>query len=118
MAEIEEFRAETRAWLQVNCPSGARGPGSIPTGSTKVEINDRDTRLWLDRMIERGWTEQILISHDIAQSFRLAKWGGHGYHYILAEVVPQMRMRGVSEEEIDRILVGNPRALLTMVARV
>jgi alkylation response protein AidB-like acyl-CoA dehydrogenase len=56
MAEIEEFRAETRAWLQVNCPSGARGPGSIPTGSTKVEINDRDTRLWLDRMIERGWT--------------------------------------------------------------
>ena len=27
-----------------------------------------------------------------------------------------MRIRGVSEEEIDQILVGNPRALLTMVA--
>ena len=35
---------------------------------------------------------------------------------ILAEIVPLMRLRGVSEEAIDQMLVGNPRALLTMVA--
>jgi len=67
-------------------------------------------------MIERGWTEQILISHDIAQAFRLAKWGGHGYHYSPAEIVPLMRMRGISEEEVGQILIGNPRAALTFVA--
>ena len=39
-----------------NCPPGARRPGPIPTGSTKVAIADRDTRLWLDRMIGKGWT--------------------------------------------------------------
>ena len=66
-------------------------------------------------MIERGWTQQILISHDIAQAFRLAKWGGHGYHYILAEIVPLMRMRGISEEQVGQIMIGNPRALLTFV---
>ena len=56
MNSIEEFRNETRAWLEDNCPSGARQPGQIPTGSTKINIQDTDTRTWLDRMIEKGWT--------------------------------------------------------------
>ena len=56
MAGIDEFRTETRAWLGENCPSGARGPGPISTGSTKIEIGDKDTQLWLERMIEKGWT--------------------------------------------------------------
>jgi alkylation response protein AidB-like acyl-CoA dehydrogenase len=56
MAAIDEFRADTRAWLEENCPLGARGPGQIPTGSTKIEIEDSDTRLWLERMVEKGWT--------------------------------------------------------------
>ncbi|MEQ8859333.1 MAG: acyl-CoA dehydrogenase family protein [Pseudomonadales bacterium] len=56
MSDLTAFREETRAWLEVNCPAGARGPGEIPNGSTKVEIADGDTRLWLERMAERGWT--------------------------------------------------------------
>ena len=51
-----EFRQDTRNWLEANCPERARGPGPIATGSTKVRIGDRDTRLWLDRMVEKGWT--------------------------------------------------------------
>ncbi len=56
MSDLTAFREETRAWLDEHCPPGARGPGEIPTGSTKVRIEDRDTRLWLERMAERGWT--------------------------------------------------------------
>ena len=52
---MSSFRSETRAWLEANCPPGARGPGAVPWGSSKVEL-DSDTRLWLDRMAERGWT--------------------------------------------------------------
>ena len=55
MTKLSEFRAETRAWLRANCPAGARGPGPIPWGSRKVVL-DRDARLWLERMAERGWT--------------------------------------------------------------
>jgi acyl-CoA dehydrogenase len=51
-----EFRLEARAWLEENCPEGARGDGQIPTGSTKIEISDPEVRLWLDRMAEKGWT--------------------------------------------------------------
>ncbi len=56
MSELDEFRAETRAWLDTNCPPGARGPGPISNGSTKIKITDADTLLWLERMVERGWT--------------------------------------------------------------
>ena len=53
---LEDFRAQTRAWLKANCPAGARGPGPIPNGSTKIEIRDRDTLAWLGLMVEKGWT--------------------------------------------------------------
>ena len=37
----------------------------------------------------QGWGKQVLIAQDICNSHRLERWGGHGYHYILAEVVPR-----------------------------
>ena len=56
MTELDSFRKSARAWLADNCPPGARGSGEVPNGSTKIEIQDSDTRLWLNRMIQRGWT--------------------------------------------------------------
>lgn len=56
MSNIVEFRAAAKSWLAENCPPGARGEGQVPTGSTKVTIQDSDTQLWLERMAERGWT--------------------------------------------------------------
>ncbi len=56
MINIEAFRAETRAWLSENCPPGARGPGEISWGSTKLPVQDPDTQLWLERSAEKGWT--------------------------------------------------------------
>ena len=56
MSQIEDFREDTRIWLEKNCPPGAKGVGQVPTGSTKIKIDDSDVTLWLDRMIEKGWT--------------------------------------------------------------
>ncbi|MDC0995073.1 acyl-CoA dehydrogenase family protein [Pseudomonadales bacterium] len=53
---LETFRLETRNWLADNCPPGARGPGEISNGSTKIDIKDSDTRVWIERMVEKGWT--------------------------------------------------------------
>ena len=55
MTAIDTFRTETRVWLEENCPPGARGPGYIPLGSRTIEL-EPDTRVWLDRMAEKGWT--------------------------------------------------------------
>ena len=55
MAELAEFRAEVAGWLKENCPPGARGPGQIAVGSSKIEL-EPDVKLWLERMAEKGWT--------------------------------------------------------------
>jgi alkylation response protein AidB-like acyl-CoA dehydrogenase len=55
MDELSAFRAETRAWLEANCPPGARGPGQVAWGSSRIEL-EPDVRAWLERMADRGWT--------------------------------------------------------------
>jgi len=55
MSDLAQFRAETRSWLDANCPAGARGPGPISIGSRSLDLGD-DLRIWLERMAEKGWT--------------------------------------------------------------
>lgn len=52
---LKSFRKETHNWLEKNCPTSVRNPGFIPWGSSKIEL-EPDTRLWLERMTEKGWT--------------------------------------------------------------
>ncbi len=56
MSELAEFRAEVRAWVEENCPPGARGPGEIHGGGSKQQIRNPDVSLWLERCAERGYT--------------------------------------------------------------
>ena len=51
----DDFRLATRDWLATHCVEGARGPGQIPWGSSKIPL-ERDSALWLECMAERGWT--------------------------------------------------------------
>ena len=55
MNHLEEFRQDTRAWLEANCPAGARGPGQVAWGSSRIELAP-EVRLWLERMADKGWT--------------------------------------------------------------
>jgi len=60
MTDLETFRAETRAWLEANCPAEVRGPqggeedrvwgGRNPTFKTPAH------KLWMERMGAKGWT--------------------------------------------------------------
>ncbi|MCH7654166.1 MAG: aryldialkylphosphatase [Chloroflexi bacterium] len=61
----------------------------------------------------QGFGRKIVVSHDICSKHRLEKYGGHGYSYIIAHIVPRMRSRGINEEAIQALLVANPRDALT-----
>ncbi len=53
------FRAETRAWLEENCPPSMRTrmvPGEEVGGGSKRRSSNPEAYLWLERMAERGWT--------------------------------------------------------------
>ncbi|MGE0741155.1 MAG: acyl-CoA dehydrogenase family protein [Hyphomonadaceae bacterium] len=60
MADLDDFRAETRAWLEANCPpsmrSGFMSEDEVPWGGRNATFPNPDTKLWLDRMAARGWT--------------------------------------------------------------
>jgi phosphotriesterase-related protein len=82
----------------------------------KIDRPNDGRRLQLIRaLIDAGYLKQVLISHDICSRTRLTAFGGHGYGHIFVNVLPLMRDRGFSEEEIDVILVENPRRYLTFV---
>jgi phosphotriesterase-related protein len=85
-------------------------------GLSDIDMPNDATRLKLIRaLIAHGHLERVVISHDICYRTRLASFGGHGYGHIFRNVVPMMKKRGYGEAEIDAILVGNPRRLLTFV---
>ncbi|MFV0278736.1 MAG: acyl-CoA dehydrogenase family protein [Parahaliea sp.] len=60
MTVLEQFRAETRAWLEENCPPAMREPvhamEDIYNGGRKPELDHPDQKVWCERMAARGWT--------------------------------------------------------------
>ncbi|HXH82835.1 MAG TPA: aryldialkylphosphatase [Candidatus Tectomicrobia bacterium] len=59
-------------------------------------------------LIEAGHRDQVLLAHDIAYKTSLVKYGGYGYHHLLVNVVPRLRMKGVDDAGLRRLLVENP----------
>ncbi|EDO49918.1 predicted protein [Nematostella vectensis] len=64
-------------------------------------------------LLDEGYEDKIVIAHDIHTRHRLKKYGGHGYAHIMVDIVPKMLMRGVTQEQIDKIQIANPRTWLT-----
>ncbi|HEY6661803.1 MAG TPA: acyl-CoA dehydrogenase family protein [Sphingomicrobium sp.] len=60
MTDLDDFRTETRAWLEANCPDEMRQPIRSETdmcwgGRNWTFASDAQKR-WLEVMAERGWT--------------------------------------------------------------
>jgi alkylation response protein AidB-like acyl-CoA dehydrogenase len=60
MSDLDTFRAETRAWLEANCPAECRGPVESDEdrvwGGRNAVFPTPAHKVWLDRMGARGWT--------------------------------------------------------------
>lgn len=58
MSAIEQFREQTRSWLEANCPPSQRKAipeGEMVWGARDVEFPDADAQLWFERMRDKGW---------------------------------------------------------------
>ena len=81
-----------------------------------VDLPNDGIRLNMIReLIRHGHRDQVVVSHDICTRTRLRRYGGHGYTHILEHVVPLMRIKDFSEDDIQAILVDNPRRCLAFV---
>jgi phosphotriesterase-related protein len=82
--------------------------------------NSTDARIeTLLKVIEAGYVGQIVLSHDAhtyndvapteaAEATMAAMLPNHHYNFIPETLVPTLRERGVSEADIDTMLVANP----------
>ena len=65
-------------------------------------------------LTKKGYTNKILVSHDIGGKTHLVKYGGHGYGHILRVIVPWMYQRGFTEKTVRAILIDNPTTVLAI----
>lgn len=93
MADLETFRAETRAWLEANCPPEMREPirddDDVCWGGRGVKFKSDAQRVWLERMGAKGWTVPEWPS----------QYGGGGLDRAQAKVL---------SEELRRIKARSP----------
>ena len=58
MSTIEQFRHETRAWLEANCPLSMRtamAEGEVVWGASQPQFPSEDAQLWFERMRDKRW---------------------------------------------------------------
>ena len=98
--EYDIFGKEDTVWGAI-----ADQPIFIPTDVQRMQR--------IEQLIEWGYEDRIVIAQDNCFKSDLTSHGGKGYAHILESIVPRMRKRGFSNENIDNILIENPKRILT-----
>lgn len=62
--------------------------------------------------IDKGFINQIAIASDHCFKHLLTSYGGGGYDHIIRNDVPLMKINGMTDEQINHILIENPKRLL------
>jgi len=114
LADVEYHKAVAArgAYVEYDRCGIERYGGDLERG---LRIFPRDTErvAGIIDLIASGYLSQILISHDICMKIELKRYGGPGYSHVLRYIVPMLKRSGVSEKDIQTILVDNPRQMLS-----
>ncbi len=71
-------------------------------------VHDTDRVTLLKKMIDDGYLKQILLSCDVCLKNLLHTYGGWGYDHVLTNIVPMMEDEGITQEQINTLLIENP----------
>ena len=82
--------------------------------SIRIFPRDADRVRGIVELIAAGYVSRILLSQDVCMKIELKRFGGPGYGHVLRHIVPMMRLLGVSQQDIDTILVENPKRMLSL----
>ena len=65
-------------------------------------------------LLERGFVNRLLLSHDISSATQLKAYAGTGFSYLSQHFLPHLRTAAVGEGEIATMTIDNPRRILTV----
>ena len=78
-----------------------------------LDFFEHDKANLVKTFVEWGHIDQITVSLDMTRKYHLKKYGGHGFAFLMDCFVPLLREVGLSDEQVNRILVENPKRILT-----
>jgi phosphotriesterase-related protein len=67
------------------------------------------------RLADAGFLDQLAVAHDISFKRMLVANGGWGFGHLLERVVDGFRWAGLSDDNVEQLLVRTPRRLLAFV---
>jgi len=73
---------------------------------------DHDRLDMLKALLDHGYLDQVLISHDLCMKPQFTAYGGWGLAHLTVNIEPRLLAGGLSAEEIRRMRVDNPRRVL------
>jgi phosphotriesterase-related protein len=82
-------------------------------GVRGIGLCDSEIATDVKRLIDAGFINNVLLSMDLHMKIMLKAYGGGGFGYLLREFLPRLREQGVTEDQINTILVENPRRLFS-----
>jgi len=80
------------------------GYGNFVRDTQRVEL--------LCKLLQEGYMRQILLACDVCLKNLLHMYGGWGYDHLLTNIVPMMQEYGITDEQIQTMLVENPACWL------
>lgn len=83
-----------------------------PPNPRRICATDWERAERIAALVEGGWVRQIVLAQDVCVKIQLKAYGGFGFDHLLESGVPMLRSLGVSEQDIQTMLVANPRDVL------
>ncbi|MEU4511047.1 phosphotriesterase [Nonomuraea wenchangensis] len=90
------------------------GPDGGSDGGSDGGVTDHDRAALVLDLVRAGHGERVLLSSDAIGVAKGHPGNDLPFSHVLSEFVPLLTARGLGDEDVRRILAGNPRDLLSV----
>jgi len=63
-------------------------------------------------LCQQGYDKQLMLSQDVFSKLQTKKYGGYGFTHIIENIIPQLKIKGVTDKQIQNMLIQNPKRIL------
>ncbi len=102
--QYEDWQDEV--FLPPETPGGERKKTSL------LWPRDNDRIKMVQEMIRSGYLSRLLLATDIAEKIDHKYYGGRGYDHIMRNIIPKLRAAGISDRQVDSMMIDNPKRFL------
>lgn len=60
-------------------------------------------------LVDNGFLDRILLSHDVFIKMMLTRYGGNGYTFVAKHFLPRLKRHGLDPADTETLMVTNPR---------